>query len=161
MPRLGTRRRGKRYVVVVSWWWCVCLKEIKALGEKNVHARARSQTTRTTKTRFRKRRHFSSFFRSSVRDPMRRDGPNKRGRRKPRRLLRERKRKNPIRRAFLPKRRRMLSRTINLFFSDHSLTCFSPSLSLSLSHTHRRNHFVPTAPIPTGPRPGTRARRDF
>ena len=159
MPRLGTRRRGKRYVVVVSWWWCVCLKEIKALGEKNVHARARSQTTRTTKTRFRKRRHFSSFFRSSVRDPMRRDGPNVvEGSRDD--FCEREKERTRFEGPFFP-RRRMLSRTINLFLSDHSLTCFSPSLSLSLTHTHRRNHFVPTAPIPTGPRPGTRARRDF
>ena len=158
MPRLGTRRRGKRYVVV-SWCWCVCLKEIKApLEEKNVHARAVANADH--QNALSKASAFFVIF-SLVGPRPDASRRTKRGRRKPRRLLRERKRKNPIRRAFLPKRRRMLSRTINLFFSDHSLTCFSPSLSLSLSHTHRRNHFVPTAPIPTGPRPGTRARRDF
>ena len=100
--------------------------------EEKTSTRARSQT-RTTKTRFRKRRHFSSFFRSSVRDPMRRDGPNVvEGSRDD--FCEREKERTRSEGPFFP-RRRMLSRTINLFLSDHSLTCFSP-FSLSLSHTH-------------------------
>ena len=147
-------RRRRRLVVV-----CVFERDQSPWGKKRPRARAVANNADHQNALSKASAFFVIFSLVGPRpDASRR---TKRGRRKPRRLLRERKRKNPIRRAFLPKRRRMLSRTINLFLSDHSLTCFSPSLSLSLSHTHRRNHFVPTAPIPTGPRPGTRARRDF